>query len=181
MERKVSDALTPRFSIFHVGPHWGENIFQAFFTSLDITHGTQAGTSQKLPPRYTATDVVKHTPQTHTTPVHTKNRTQTQHTGHTPCTARMAWNDFTSWCLEKRHCVRENTLIFPSINNMQLLILPHTFSFVTYLSVKLKVQSMVWEAGPLPWHHFALVGLCPLFLLNFYSFSVRLCPEFQSL
>lgn len=40
----------PRFSIFHVGPHWEENIFQAFFTSLDITHGTQAGMSRKLPP-----------------------------------------------------------------------------------------------------------------------------------
>lgn len=119
-------------------------------------------------------------PDTHHT-VHTKNHTQTQHALHAPRPAHMVWNDFTSWLSEERHCIRQNTLIFLSINNTQLLILPHTFSFVTYLSVKVKVQSMVWEAGPLPWHHFPLVCLCPLFLLNFSSFSVGLCPEFQSL
>lgn len=84
--RKVSDELTPCFSIFHIDLCWGWNVFQAFFTVIrhSTPHaysGMHTYTPHKLPTSQTIH-------QTHTIP---PPPLQTTHVHHAPYTYYLKW------------------------------------------------------------------------------------------
>lgn len=85
--RKVSDELTPCFSIFHIDLCWGWNVFQAFFTVIrhSTPHaysGMHTCTPHKLPMSQTIH-------QTHTIPP--PHTLQTTHAHRAPYTYYLKW------------------------------------------------------------------------------------------